>query len=458
MKKLEKMYEGNIQKNYLFFAVPLILSAVLSQSYNLINSMMIGKFLGSDAFAATAVTAQLLELINSIFFGYLTGIGIYVSVLYGKNEFEKMYGVIKNTFIVSSVFAITVSVLCNIFCSKIFEALNVGEDVYRNAELYFRTYCVGYVFFQFNWGFTYISNGMGLTKMPLCASVVVGILNVTLNYIFLSVLGKGIFFSALSTVIATSCATIFYFIVHIRIMRSLGLRLRKVTANKAEMKNSFLYGFPTMVQQMVMYSCTAFVSPLTNTCSTAAISGYSIADKARALATAVYQNSSKANTTFVAQALGAGKIDKIKQGIKIGVIQGLIFFAIAIGLFSIFAKEFTGFFLDSVKDKESFIVSINIIRFLLPLLIFNVFNNFFHGIFRAVGSGKILLTSTIIYTVSFVIYAYILFYILPYDARIYSVHLALGIAYATELIYAGYIYYTGKWKSPRYIELEKSYL
>ena len=106
MKRPEKLYEGNISKKYLLFAIPLILSGLLSQSYNVINSMMIGKFIGSEAFAATAVTAQLLEFINSIFFGYLTGIGIYVSVLFGKGAYEKMFNVIKMNFLFTSVLAI----------------------------------------------------------------------------------------------------------------------------------------------------------------------------------------------------------------------------------------------------------------------------------------------------------------------------------------------------------------
>ena len=64
MKKPEKLYEGNMRKKYLLFAIPLILSALLSQSYNFVNSMMIGKFIGSEAFAATAVTAELINLLD----------------------------------------------------------------------------------------------------------------------------------------------------------------------------------------------------------------------------------------------------------------------------------------------------------------------------------------------------------------------------------------------------------
>ena len=154
--------------------------------------------------------------------------------------------------------------------------------------------------------------------------------------------------------------------------------------------------------------------------------------------------------------MGVGKINKIKEGIKVGTTQGLLFFGITLMFFMIFAKEFTALFLDPIKDAESFTVSVKIIRFLLPFLLFYVFNNLFHGIFRAVGSGKLMFISTLIYAISYVIYAYILFAVLPYEIRIYGVHIALGIAYITELIFATFIFVTGKWKSAAYKKIEQT--
>ncbi|MBQ7045162.1 MAG: MATE family efflux transporter [Clostridia bacterium] len=450
----EKLYEGNMRKKYFLFAIPLILSALLSQSYNFINSMMIGKFIGSDAFAATAATAQLIEFIDSILYGYLTGVGIYVSVLFGRNERKRMLNVIKMNFLITSIAAILFSVICNVFCDQIFSFLNVNQEIYANAAAYFTTYTCGLLALQFNWGFTYISNGMGITKLPLFASVLAGIFNISLNYLFLSVLNMGIAYSALATVISNSVATVFYFVYYKGVFKNLEVKSSGIKFNIIDLKSSFSYGAPSMMQQMAMSSCTAIVSPLANSCSTAALSGYSVANKARALILSVYQNSSKANTNLIAQAMGAKRIDKIKEGIKIGIQQGLAFFIVTLALFVIFAKQFTGWFLDPVQDAESFKVSVNTIQLLFPFIIFNVFNNLFHGIFRAVGSGKIMFISTLIYAVAFVIYAYILFDVLPFEFKIYGVHLALSAAYITEVLFATVIFITGKWKTPEYKKLE----
>lgn len=443
-----------MRRNYFLFAVPLILSTLLSKSYNLINSAMIGEFIGTDAFAATACTAQLIEWIDSIFFGYLTGVGIYTSVLYGRNEHERMLNVIKLNFFITTILAVVISALCNVFCHQIFDLLNVNGDIYENAEAYFRTYMLGLVFLQFSWGFTYISNGMGKTKLPLLASVVTGVFNILLNYLFLAVLRKGIAYSAAATILSTAVVSVFYFVIYGKLFRGLGVVKKSIVFSKRDLKDSFDYGTPSMMQQMTMCFCTTVVSPLTNSCSTAALSGYSVADKSRSLILAVYQSSSKANTNLIAQAMGAGRIDKIKQGIKIGIQQGLLFFIAILALLMIFAETFTGWFLDPVEDAESFAVSVNTIRFLFPFLFFNVFNNLFHGIFRAVGSGTLMFISTLIYAVSFVIYAYLLFGALDPDVKIYGVHLALSAAYLTEVTFAAIIFFTGKWKTPEYRAME----
>lgn len=455
MTKPKKLYEGNMRRNYFFYALPLILSALLAQSYGFINSIMIGKFIGSTAFAATAVSSQFTTAIESVFWGYLTGIGIYISVLFGQNERKRMLGIIKFNLLLSSLLALGISSFCVLFCDNIFALLNVGSEVYSDAKLYFCTYISGLTLFQLSWGFTYIANALGLTAMPLITSIITGILNIAGNYIFLVVLQKGIEYCALSTVIATTLSSVFYLIVFVRLFKAWGISHKGFLITKNEIRHSCAFGFPTMFQQIAMYACGAVVAPLVNTCSTAAISGYEIANKAKTLICEIYQNSSKANTTLVAQAMGAGRVDKLKQGIKTGITQSLIIFGIVMTLFVVFAEDFSLLFLDPQKDSESIRVSVNIIRFFLPLITFNVFNNLFHGIFRAIGSGVLLLVSTLIYAIAFIAYAYIFFGSFPYDIKIYGIYAAMSAAYITEVIFAVIIFATGKWKTAEYKMLEE---
>ncbi len=93
---------------------------------------------------------------------------------------------------------------------------------------------------------------------------------------------------------------------------------------------------------------------------------------------------------------------------------------------------------------------------MFPFILFNVFNNLLHGISRAVGSGTLMFISTLIYAISYAVYAYILFANIPSEIKIYCVHLALGGAYITELAFSTFIFVTGRSKYPKYKEIEKS--
>ena len=219
--------------------------------------MMIGKFLGSEAFAATAVTAEFIEFLSSIFYGYLTGIGIYVSTLFGKSEYGKMLNVIKLNFLFMSILAVITALVCNVFYTQIFDVLNVNRDIYTNAARYFRTYTCGFIAFQINWGFTYISNGMGMTKIPLLASIITGVINVVLNYLFLSVFRKGIEYSALATIISSAVTSIVYICIYVKLFRRMDIKGGKIKFDRDILKNSVGYGAPSMFQQMAMLSCTA---------------------------------------------------------------------------------------------------------------------------------------------------------------------------------------------------------
>lgn len=453
---IEKLYEGNMRKKYLIYAIPLILSSLLTQSYQLINSMMIGKFIGSHAFAATSSTGPFIEFIDSLFWGYLTGVSIYVAKLFGKGDYKRMLNVIKMNFLISSLLAITLGIGCNVFYKPLFNLLNVSVELSRDAYAYFGTYMSGLVLLQLGWGFAYIAHGLGLTVMPLIVSTLSGILNVIGNYIFLSVLNLGVSGCALSTIISSAVSCIIYLVRYIGIFHSLGLRMHGFKWNTDELRKSIEYGIPTMLQQMAMYSSSTIVSPLTNTCGTAAISGINIVNKAKGLIASVYQSSNKANTNFIAQAMGAGKIDKIRRGIKIGIMQTMYMFVPLMILFMIFARPFAHLFLDNAKDAESINYSVSIIRYLLPFIVFNVFNNLFHGIFRATGSGRIMLISTVIYSAAMVVYSYTFYFAMPESLRIYGIYIGFALAWFTEAVFATIVYFSGKWKTPEFKKLEET--
>ena len=440
---MKKLYEGNIRRNFFSFAFPLILTALFSQAYNIINTIMAGKLIGDNAISAIGSTAPFVSLISSLFWGYGTGFSIYVAMLFGKGDYKKMVNVIKTNIFISSLIVLTISFLCIVFHKHIFDFLNIEESIRKDAFLYFGIYMSGLVFLHISWSMAFVSNAIGHTVLPLGASLISNILNITGNYVLVKHTDMGVGATALATIGSALVVCIFYFYMVSKSFKKSKIPTKGIYISKDELKMSWEYAFPTMLQQSVMYLCTALVSPLTNKCGAAAIAGYTIGMRLYDLNAAVYQNSNKTVSNYIAQCIGAKKHNMIKSGIRTGVIQTSMFLLPLLVATVFGAKYISGIFLN---ESDSIHFSIIFMRYCMPFVLFNVINNLAHAIFRSAGAGKILVASTLVYSVSRFAYSYILY---P-KLEMYGIFLAVVLSWITEAILCIFIYVSGRWKNEEY--------
>ena len=445
---MKKLYEGNIKRNFFSFALPLIITILFSQAYNIINTIMAGHLIGDDAISAIGSTSPLISFISSLCWGYGTGISIYVAVLFGRGDYQRMANVIKVNMTASSVFVIFLSAMCIFFYNSIFDFLNIEQYMRKDAFAYFSVYIAGLVFLNINWCGVYIANALGLTKLPLIASVITNILNISINYILIKVFDMGVGATAFATIFSAFCVSIFYVIMMIKTFKELNIKNSKMYFDFKELKFSFSFAIPSMLQQSVMYLSSALVSPLTNLCGASAIAGYTIGMRIYDVNAGVYQNSNKTISTFIAQCVGAGKQSIVKKGIKTGLIQTILFLLIFLIPTVFLPRSISKLFLDS---ENSIHYSVIFMRYCMPFVFFNVINNLVHAIFRSAGAGQYLVISTLIYAVSRYIYSYLLFD----QFEMYGIYAAMVLSWITEAIFGLIIYYSGKWKSPEYKSFEK---
>ncbi|MBQ6998360.1 MAG: MATE family efflux transporter [Clostridia bacterium] len=445
---MEKLFEGNIRKNFLNFAIPLVFSALLSQAYNIIDTVMASKLIGDVAVAAIGSTSPFITLISSIFWGYGTGFSIYIAVLFGSGEYKKMLNVIKTNLLIGSVAAILISVLCIVFYNSIFDFLNIEADIRKDAFAYFSVYIGGIIFLNLVWCGMYVSNSMGLSRMPFIASIVTCVLNITGNFVLIKICGLGVTGAAIATIFSAFCVAVFYIVTLTKIFTDMGLEIKSIYFSKEELKSTINYAVPSLLQQSVMYLCTAIVSPLTNLSGQSAIAGYTMSMRLYDLNAGVYQNANKTVSTYVAQCVGAKKYTMIKKGISTALSQTLLFLApfLIVTVFGagVISKTF-------LNETDSIHYCKVFLQFCMPFILFNVINNTAHAIFRSAGAGKFLVVSTVIYAVSRVIYSYALFG----RYEMYGIYAAVVLSWITEAIFGIAVYVSGKWKSKEYKEAEK---
>ena len=440
---MKKLFEGNIKRNFFFYALPLVLTVIFSQAYSIINTIMAGNLIGDEAISAIGSTKPFIALIESVFWGYGTGFSIYVALLFGKNDYKKMLNVIKVNVLFCSLVLILVALLCIIFHVQIFDFLKIEDSLRKDSFDYFGMYMAGMVLTNLTRIGIYVSNAIGVTTMPFIASILTNVINIAGNYIFIKFCNMGIMGTALATNLSSLAVTLLYLVMFSRIFKRLGLKLGGLYFDTSEIKFSLSFAFPNTLQQSVMYFCTAITSPLTNLCGQAAISGYTVGMQLYDLNSGIYQNSNKTVSNYIAQCIGAQKHREINRGIRIGLVQTVLFLVPFLAFTVLGAGPISEIFLDS---EESIRFAEIFMLYCMPFIFFNLINNFLHAVFRSVGAGIYLVISTIIYSISRIAYSYLLF-----DRyEMYGIYAAIILSWITEAIFGLIVYFSGKWKSAEY--------
>lgn len=436
---MEKMFEGNIRKKFFFFALPLIFTALLSQAHNVVDTIMASHFLGDEAVAAIGSTSPFVSLLSSLFWGYGTGFSVYVAILYGAGDYDRMLNVIKINILLGVAGVLVISGITLGMYRQIFSFLKIDSDIYNDALLYFSVYIAGEVFLFVNWCGTYIANALGLTKIPFAASFMTCVLNIAGNYILIKLCGLGVLGAAIATVVSALVLDIFYIYKFAKVFKGMNLSIKGLYIDPSEFRRSFSFALPSMFQQSIMYFCTAFVSPLTNLSGSDAIAGYTVGMRVYDVNAGVYQNANRAVSTYVAQCMGAKKQSLVSKGVAVGFLQNLLFLSPFLIATVWGGKYISGLFL---SNELSLHYATVFMRYCMPFVVFNVVNNLMHAVFRSSGAGRFLVTATVIYAVSRIVYSYALF---P-KAGMYSVYIAMALAWITEAVFGMAVYFSGKWK------------
>lgn len=439
MKDLTK---GNIYKTFIIFAIPLVLSGLLSQAYGVINTIIAGKFLGEDGIAAIGSTNALIEFISGLFWGFGAGFSIFVARLFGEKNYESMRkNIYSNCIVMAGVIAV-IAVFCIIFIRPIFTFLNVDKKVYHDAALYYIVYLLGLVFIIFNNTGVHIMNALGMSSYPLRMSVLSAVMNIAGNIFSVTVLKAGVLGIAFSSVISAFIIDICYFVRLRKCFAELDLCAKGKFFDFAAVKKSLSYSLPVTLQQSAMYFTSLWIAPLINGISASATAAYAVVLKIYAINSNVYQNSTKTLSTYTAQCVGAKKFGQIKKGVFVGFLQANLFLLPVLAVCIIFSKKICASFFPAGYTGEGLQYTIDYVRIYLPFIVFNLVNNLFHGFYRGTGAMSLLILVTCIGSISRIVFSEIF---TPAQG-IYGIYLGLVLSWIAEAVITGILYFCGHWR------------
>ncbi len=439
---MKDLTRGNVYKTFMLFALPLMLSGLLSQSYNIIDTAIAGKYLGEAGLASISCTTSFITLISSVMWGFSTGAGIFTAILFGAKDYRRLKSTILFSFLVLFVFGFFVCIILVLFKNPIFDFLKVDPTIEKEAAKYFTVYVLGLVFVILNNFGVCIMNALGASGYPFYMSILSALLNVAGNIAAITVFHLGALGVALSTVLSALIVDVLYFFKIRSCLKELGVLHEKVNFDISISQNVFTYAMPVTAQQLIMYVAGFLISPSINALGAAATASYSISTHVYNVCASLYQNSSKTVSTYSSQCIGAGKFDNLKKGVWVGFVQASVTLVPIIILFSVFAQGICLFFFEQGYDGKALDYSVEFVKLFLPFVFLNVINNLFHSYWRGITAMPYLLLGTTIGTVVRIAATLIL---TPY-LGMRGVHLAWVLSWAVEVLPNLLLFFSGKWE------------
>ena len=346
---------GNVTSTMLLFAVPMILGNVLQQCYNLADTWIVGKFVGSGALAAVGSAYTLMTFLTSIITGMCMGGGALFSICYGRRDIRKMKEYMVSSFV-----------------------LILGITVLLTAV-----------------SFAFLLRSVGNSVTPLVFLGVSTVLNIGLDYVFVAVFEWNVEGAAIATVLAQIISGIGIAVYSFARETMLRLKREELRVNGGMLGEIFSYSGATGVQQSVMNFGILMVQGLVNSFGTAVMAAFAAGVKIDTLAYMPAQEFGNAYSIFISQNYGAGKKDRIRKGSKSAVVVVLLFCLAASAVVFLLARQLMGIF---ISPEETEIINIGAGYLQIEGACYCGIGILFllYGYFRAVEKPKISLLLTVI--------------------------------------------------------------
>ena len=393
MRATKNLTQGNVYKNILLYAIPLILSSILSQAYSTVDGIIAGKLISEYALGAISSTGSFDTLFQSAFNGFSAGFAIYISQLFGRGSYSTIKRSVARVTALVGALSIAVSVIAIVFRDAILDYLKVDIRLRPEAELYFVVYTMGYVVLFCNRILLQSLQAMGVSSFSLYASLLSAAINVGGNLLAVGVFGMGVEGIALSTILSALVATVFYLYMLRKAFREMG---DSNDHEHSSFSRALGYSIPTALQQMAFHGVGFVVAPPINALGAAVTTAYNVANRIYVLGTIGVWSTATAFSCYIGQCVGESHIGKIRKGVRAGFLVNIaVTLPFAVVVWG-FAKPIVGLFFPADYAGEAFQMALRYAKIFFPFVFVQVVGHFLHSYMRSVGRVSTVLVITLI--------------------------------------------------------------
>ena len=437
--------EGKVWKVIVRFAVPLLVGNLLQQFYNITDSIIVGQFLGKEALAAVSASFFIYYFIISLVIGVGSGTTVVISQLFGAKQYQKVQLAFSSFFIFMLVGGIILSIAGIIFAEPVFRLTNTPEEVIPQAVAYFRIYIGGtFLFVTFN-SIISILRGVGESVRPMLFILITTVLNIAFDLLFILVFKWGIEGAARATVVSQGIGMCIALAYVNNTHPLLSIKKQDMLFDWKLFKESLKIGLPTSVQQCAIALGLIALLGIVNSFGTNTLTAYGAAGKIDTIITQAILTLSGALAAFCGQNIGAGRLDRVKKGVRFTMYTNIALGLLTFVFVYLFGNEMMRIF---TKDIDVVAIGKEYLLIIGGFFIVHGALNVYNGALR--GAGDTLFPMITSLVCLWLIRIPLAYYLSSWLGR-NGIWWAIGISITIGLIVTFVYYKMGFWKRRRRI-------
>ncbi len=391
--------EGKPSRKLFWFSLPLLLSVAFQQLYQMADSMIVGRFAatpeaGELALAAVGASYPITQLFVAVATGVNIGTSVLVSQLFGAKRFLRMKTAISTALLTTTVIALVLTLTGALGTDAMMAALQTPDNIFTDGSLYLRVYVFGLLFLFLYNVCTGIFNAMGDSRTPLFLLILSSVANVALDLLFVARFRWGVAGVAWATFIAQGGAGVLALILLLRRTHSFDTNGHFLLFSPDMLRRLTNYAVPSIAQQSFVSVGNVVIQFYVNMCGATVIAGFSAATKVNMFALTCCMSFASGLSSYVAQNIGARKLDRIGPGLKAGAAFSI---GLALGFTAIylpFAEQLVGLFIPAGSASGVTAVGRQFLFIVVPFYIIVCIKFVCDSVLRGAGAMRPFMVTT----------------------------------------------------------------
>lgn len=435
---IKDLTEGEPGSVLVQFTLPMFVSVVFQQIYNIADSAIAGKFAGEDALAAVGASYPITMIFMAIAVGSNVGCAVVISQLFGGKDYESMKTAVSTTLISAFVLSVILTV-CGLAGNRLLmELIHTPENIFSEGALYLKIYIGGFLFLFLYNVTTGIFTSLGDSQTPLYFLIGSSVGNIILDLLFVAVFHWGVAGVAWATFIAQGIACVLALFTMKKRLSLIETGGTPVLFSKEMLGRISVVAVPSILQQSFVSVGNIFIQSLVNGFGSSVIAGYSAAIKLNTFAVTSLSTLGNGVSSFTAQNIGAGKRERIGKGLVAGIKMGIVVVALFFVMYFFGKRMALGLFLNEGSSKAAMETGMQFLTIVSPFYLVIAVKLVVDGILRGARAMKAFMVSTFADLLLRVVLAYA--FVPHYGAR--GIWMSWPVGWSVAMVLAVLLYFT----------------